>query len=119
MEGHAKRKKITWKNDVSVLKRFVLSKLSGRLAVSLVAADLEAIHSEVGSAHPYAANDLLSIVRKMFNWGKVAGLIPRDYSRPEDHGGICLFPDAAATRRTLRPWSSCAGTRTTWVAGAV
>jgi integrase len=96
VEGHAKRKKITWKNDVSILNRFILSKLSGRLAVSLVAADLEAIHSEIGTAHPYAANDLLSIVRKMFNWGKVAGLIPRDH--PNITAGIVRFPERTRKR---------------------
>jgi hypothetical protein len=33
----------TWKEDQSYLKRHVVSKLSGRLAVSLVTADFEAI----------------------------------------------------------------------------
>ena len=73
IENHAKKKKKTWKDDQSSLNRFVLSTLSGRLAVSLVTADIEAIHSEVGVEHPYAANDVLKVIRKMFNWGKVAG----------------------------------------------
>jgi len=45
IEGHAKKK--TWKEDRSYLNRHVLSKLSGRLAVSLVTADIEVIHSQL------------------------------------------------------------------------
>lgn len=62
-----RKKKKTWKEDRSDLKRHVLSKLSGRLAVSLVTADIEAIHSQLGVAHPYGANDVLKVIRKMFN----------------------------------------------------
>jgi hypothetical protein len=47
IEGHAKKKKKTWKEDRSYLNRHVLSKLSGRLAVSLVTADIEVIHSQL------------------------------------------------------------------------
>jgi hypothetical protein len=47
-----------------------------------VTSDIEAIHSEVGAEHPYAANRILEVVRKMFNWGKVAGLVPRDHANP-------------------------------------
>jgi integrase len=96
IEGHAKKKKKTWKEDRSYLKRHVLSKLSGRLAVSLVTADIEAIHSELGVAHPYGANDVLKVVRKMFNWGKVAGLVPRDH--PNLIAGIVRFPERARKR---------------------
>src|ERR1700722_14840088 len=96
IENHAKKKKITWKEDRSCLKRYVLSKLSGRLAMSLVTADIEAIHSQVGVAHPYAANDVLKVLRKMFNWGKLAGLVPRDH--PNLVAGIVRFPERARKR---------------------
>ncbi len=96
IEGHAKKKKKTWKEDQSYLKRHVLSKLSGRLAVSLVTADIEAIHSQLGVEHPYGANDVLKVVRKMFNWGKVAGLVPRDH--PNIVAGIVRFPERARKR---------------------
>ncbi len=49
---------------------------------SIISADIEAIHSEVGAQHPYAANDILEIVRKMFNWGKVAGYVSKDLDSP-------------------------------------
>ena len=96
IEGHAKKKKKTWKDDQSSLKRYVLSKLSGRLAVSLVTADIEVIHSQVGVEHPYGANDILKVIRKMFNWGKVAGLIPRDF--PNLVSGIVRFPERRRRR---------------------
>jgi|SRR5579859_7743426 len=54
----------------------------------LAEADIEVIHSELG--HPNGANDVLKVVRKMFNWGKVAGLVPRD--RPNIVAGIVRFP---------------------------
>ncbi|MGH8228422.1 MAG: tyrosine-type recombinase/integrase [Steroidobacteraceae bacterium] len=96
IEGHAKKKKKTWKADQSSLKRHVLSKLSGRLAVSLVTADIEAIHAQLGVAHPYAANDVLKLIRKMFNWGKVAGFVPKDH--PNIVAGIVRFPERARKR---------------------
>ena len=96
IEGHAKKKKKTWKDDQSSLNRNVLPKLGGRLAVSLVTADIEAIHSQVGVEHPYAANDLLKVIRKMFNWGKVTGLVPKDH--PNLVAGIVRFPERARKR---------------------
>ncbi len=96
IEGHAKKKKKTWKDDQSYLKRYVLSRLSGRLAASLVTADIEAIHSQLGVEHPYGANDVLKVVRKMFNWGKVAGLVPRDH--PNLVAGIVRFPERTRKR---------------------
>lgn len=82
IENHAKKKKKSWRNDKSCLERRVLPKLKSRLAASIVTADIETIHSQVGTAHPYAANRVLEVVRKMFNWGKVAGLVPKDHANP-------------------------------------
>ena len=85
-----------WKEDQSCLKRYVLSKLSGRLAMSLVTADMEAINSQLGVEHPYAANDVLKVVRRMFNWSKIAGLVPRDH--PNIVAGIVRFPERTRKR---------------------
>jgi integrase len=82
IENHAKRKKKRWKEEDSYLRRRVLPLLKARLAVSIVTADIEAIHSQVGADHPYAANRIQEIVRKMFNWGRVAGLVPKDHGNP-------------------------------------
>jgi site-specific recombinase XerD len=61
-----------------------------------VAADIEPIHSEVGTQTPYAANHILEVVRNMFNWGKVAGLIPREHPNPTL--GIKWFPERQRRR---------------------
>jgi hypothetical protein len=92
IENHAKKKRVGWKDDESCLKRRILPKLGGRAAATIVTADIEAIHSEVGTEHPYAANRFLEVVRKMFNWGKVAGLVPKDHANPAM--GIGRFPSA-------------------------
>jgi hypothetical protein len=63
VENHAKKKKKKWKDDESSLRRRILPKLKSRLAVSIVTADIEAIHSEAGTEHPYAANRILEVVR--------------------------------------------------------
>jgi integrase len=96
IENHAKIKRAYWKNDASCLKRRILPNLGARLAASIVPADMEPIHSEVGSQHPYAANTLLEIVRNMFNWGKVAGLVPADHANPIL--GIKWFPERQRRR---------------------
>jgi integrase len=96
IENHAKHKRIAWRSDESCLKRHILPKLQGRPAVSIVTADIEAIHSEIGREHPYAANNLLDLVRKMFNWGKIAGLVSKDHANPAL--GIIRFPERTRKR---------------------
>jgi hypothetical protein len=68
IENHAKKKRVAWKDDESCLKCRILPKLKARAAAAIVSSDIEAIHSEVGTEHRYAANRFLEIVRKMFNW---------------------------------------------------
>jgi integrase len=96
IENHAKHKRMAWQDDQSCLKRRILPKLQWRPAATIVAADIEAIHAELGRGHPYAANNLLDLVRKMFNWGKVAGFVPRDHVNPAL--GIVRFPERARKR---------------------
>lgn len=100
VENHAKKKKKDWKGDESALRRRVLPTLATRLAASLVSADIEPIHAEVGTEHPYAANNLLDVVRKMFNWGRVAGWVPKDHTNPAV--GIVRFPTRKRKRFITR-----------------
>jgi integrase len=93
---HAKPKKISWKDDESHLRRHVLPRLKTRLAVSITSADIEAIHAEAGAAHPYAANRLAGIVRKMFNWARLAGYVPKNHANPAV--GITRFPERKRRR---------------------
>lgn len=96
IENHSKKKKRSWKDDKSMIDRNVLPKLGSRLAISITSADIEPIHSAIGTAHPYAANRLLETVRKMFNWGKVAGFVPQ--SHPNPITGIVRFPQRKRRR---------------------
>lgn len=96
IENHAKKKRAHWKSDESCLRRRILPRLGARLAASIVPADIEPIHSEVGTQHPYAANHILEVVRNIFNWGKVAGLVPADHRSPTL--GIRWFPERRRRR---------------------
>lgn len=98
IENHAKKKRRSWKNDESCLRRRILPRLKHRLVSTIVSADLSPIHSEVGVHYPYAANTVLELVRTMFNWGRVVGLVPRDNVDPT--AGIVRFP-ARKRRRYL------------------
>ena len=96
LEQHAKLKRLSWKNDESCLRRHLLPALQRRLIASIVSADIERIHSWLGRRFPYAANTLLDLVRKMFNWACVTGFLPRDHRNPTV--GIAPFPERARKR---------------------
>jgi hypothetical protein len=64
--------------------------VSGQLAVILSPPIPQLAHSAVGSQTPDAANHILEVVRNMFNWGKVADLVPREHLNPTL--GIRWFP---------------------------
>ena len=61
---------------------------------------MAALHAEIGSKHPYAANRLLEIVRKMYNLGRKWGLVPIDKANPAS--GVERFPETKR-RRFLTP----------------
>jgi len=54
---------------------------------NVTTSDIEAIHAEAGVKHPYAANRLVEIVRKMFNWAQLAGYVPKSHPNP----AVALF----------------------------
>jgi integrase len=91
IEGHAKPKKRSWRHDESTLRRNLLPDFGTWLASQLTSAELAAVHVRIGTKHPYAANILLDVVRKMYNWGKApAKLIRKDVENPVV--GIQRFP---------------------------
>jgi len=96
IENHLKPKRVKWKDDASILRRRILPKLASRLANAITCADIEPIHSEVGAKYPYSANDILEIVRKMYNWGKVAGYVSKDLENPTR--GIVRFRERKRRR---------------------
>jgi integrase len=96
LEQHAKVKRLSWKSDESCLRRHLLPHLQRRVITSIVSADIERIHTWLGRRFPYAANTLLDLVRKMFNWACITGFLPRDHRNPAE--GIVQFPERARKR---------------------
>ncbi len=88
---HAKPKKQTGNTDEQYLSRLLVPKLGSRLAVTITPADIADIHSTYGAKHPYAANRLLEIVRKMYHCAETWGLVPRGFPNP--CAGIEEFPE--------------------------
>lgn len=80
LENHAKKKKRSWKRDQGLLRH--LDPFRARPVISLTTAHIERIHATHGTQFPYAANDFVAIVRKMYNWGRVAGYVPQDFKNP-------------------------------------
>jgi integrase len=93
---HAKLKKGTWADDEAYLARHLLPRFGSRLALAIATGDMAALHAEIGSKHPYAANRLLEIVRKMYNLGRKWGLVPMDKANPAS--GVERFPETKRRR---------------------
>ncbi len=93
VEKHAKAKKRSWKRDQNMLRAHLAS-FESRPAISVTTAQIEQLHAAHGVLFPYAANDLVSTVRKMYNWGRVAGLVPREMPNP-GVGSFGSLPGAA------------------------
>jgi integrase len=93
---HAKLKKGTWADDEAYLARHLLPRFGTRLALAITTDDMAALHAEIGSKHPYAANRLLEIVRKMYNLGRKWGLVPMDKANPAS--GVERFPETKRRR---------------------
>jgi integrase len=93
---HAKLKKNTWVDDESYLARHLLPRFGTRLALAITTDDMAKLHAEIGAKHPYAANRLLEIVRKMYNLGRKWGLVPIDKASPAS--GVERFPETKRRR---------------------
>ena len=91
LSKHAKPKKQTGSTDERYLNRLLVPKLGSRLVVMVTPADIADIHSSYGAQHPYAANRLLEIVRKMYHCAETWGLVPRGFPNPCT--GIEEFPE--------------------------
>jgi integrase len=90
IDRHAKPKKSSWRKDASQLRRYLIPKLGTRLAYAVTSADIAKLHSEIGSKAPYVANHFVAVIKKMYNVGKIWGLITPEMLNPA--AGIDLFP---------------------------
>jgi integrase len=82
IERHAKLKKSTWQDDHSYLTRHLLPRFGAHLAATISTDDMAGLHADIGRSHPYSANRLLEIVRKMYNVAHKWGLVPIDKANP-------------------------------------
>jgi integrase len=91
IEQHAKPKKRTWRADESALNQLFIPRFGTHLAASITRADVATVHAEFGKHHPYAANRLISIIRKMYNVGRQLGIVPEEMCNPGTE--IQRFPE--------------------------
>jgi hypothetical protein len=76
----------------SVLSQaFIAATQGARLAVTVEPSDIEKIHSGHGAKYPAAANNFLTVARKMFNRARIAGYVSRNHPNPT--AGIVRFPE--------------------------
>ena len=81
MERHGQAKK-SGPDDQRRIDRHLLP-LWGSLKVpAITRADVAALHSKIGKAHPYEANRVLALLSKMFDLARRWGFVPEDHSNP-------------------------------------
>ena len=95
VENHAKKKKKSWRDDESCLRRLLQPNYGSRPVPAITAADIETIHASHGTGYPIAANFFVGVVRKMFNWSRATGKVHRDLPNP----GVCIVRFPHRTRQ--------------------
>lgn len=108
IEEHAKVHKKSWQKDERQLKAEIPKSWDSRLAVSITRGEISTIHAKLGLKHPYGANRLLEVLRKMFNLARIwefPGF--DDASKPNPATDITRFPEYQRKRfvekHELRP----------------
>lgn len=88
LEGHAKLKKRTWKEDEQKFELH-LGELKSRRFRKITTADIVAIHTRIGKTHKGAANRTLSLLSKVFSYASAA----LDIKIPNPCAGVDRFPE--------------------------
>jgi integrase len=81
------------RNDRSMLDT-KLAAWRARPLVTITRAEIITLHGSIGRAHPYRANRLIALIRKMYNLAELWGLHPG----PNPCKGIPLFPEKKRDR---------------------
>lgn len=68
IERHAKREKNSWKLDQSMLEREIVPRFGNKKAGGIKDTDFHPVFEEVANRAPIAANRLLEVTRKTWNW---------------------------------------------------
>lgn len=69
LSQHAKTYKKTWREDQAIDRRY-LQDWANRAVSSISRQDVAGLHQSVGKDAPFAANRLLSLLSKVFNWAQ-------------------------------------------------
>ena len=80
--GNAKR---SGRDDQRRIDRHILPAWGGLKAAAIKRADVAALHSRIGRAHPYEANRTLALLSKMFALAERWGFVPEGHPNPA-HG---------------------------------
>ena len=71
IEEHAKVHKKSWQKDERQLEAEIPKSWDSRLVGSITRGEISAIHAKLGKKHPYGANRLIEVLRKMFNLARI------------------------------------------------
>lgn len=92
LEGHAKAKKRSWEQDQKQYDRY-LSGWKNRRLSAIRWDDVNTLHASLGKDHPYAANRLLALLSKLFNYAARLG-----YKGANPARGVERFPEESRER---------------------
>lgn len=81
MERHGDAKK-SGTADRRRLNQYILPKWGATKARAITRADVAALHSRIGKAHPYEANRVLALLSKMFELARRWGFVPEGHPNP-------------------------------------
>lgn len=82
LERHARRNKKSWQADEGMIRREIIPAWGRRSAEGIARRDvIEIVESVAARGHPYAANRLLALIRKMFAWGCEVDLVDSNPGR--------------------------------------
>ena len=82
LDRYARLHKKTWRDDASMLERYVLPSWGPLRITALKRSDIAARHREIGCEHPYAANRFVELMSKMFELAKLWAFVDEDYPNP-------------------------------------
>lgn len=74
LEGHAKIRKRSWKEDDRRMRRFILPTIGRSKLKTLSRSDIASLHRRIGQTAPYEANRTLALLSVMFEFAITQGL---------------------------------------------
>jgi len=93
LDRHAKQRKRTWESDQTRYRLYLESWGNRRLS-SLQRREIQALHTRVGKIKgPYAANRLLALISKLFNFATILG-----YEEENPAKGLLKFKESKRER---------------------